>query len=334
MKIVVRAPNWIGDSVLAVPAIESLHFNFPEAKLWVASQEWGREFFGAFDYIEGVIPIPAQNKIQSLRHSTQTLKKFEFDIGVLLTNSFASALLFYIAKIPQRWGYNRDGRNLLLTKGITWTETGALVHQAHYYLNLISELGLKVVSPALKLPVNAKDDEEARRLIASVGIKDSNPLVILNPGAHFGPAKRWPAPKFAELAQLLQLRNHADILLVGTPDELELSEVVASLLSKKPYILTGKTSLRQLTALIKQAALFVTNDSGPMHIANALGVPVVALFGPTDPRVTRPFQEPSVVIKKEVPCWPCAYRECPFDHRCMMQIETEEVYKACRAYLS
>jgi heptosyltransferase-2 len=153
-------------------------------------------------------------------------------------------------------------------------------------------------------------------------------LVILSPGASYGPAKRWPACRFAELAGLVQKRKGAEILIIGSADETEVAESISSSMEKKPAILTGQTSLPRLLGLISQAALFISNDSGPMHMANALRVPVVGIFGPTDPEVTGPFEQPSRFVKKEVPCWPCAYRKCPYDRRCMMNISAEDVFRA------
>ncbi len=333
MKIVVRAPNWIGDSILALPAVRSLSKNFPEAQIWIAAKHWVKDLFQSYDFIKEIIPLPAANDIKSLRRSAKIIKAFHFDTGVLLTNSFGSALLFYLAKIPHRWGYSRDGRGFLLTRKVSLKRKNHS-HQADYYMTLISELGMKTHSPKLFLPLTQEEKEEARKLLLSNGIELERPLIILNPGASYGPAKRWPAQNYAELGRLLQERNKASILITGAADEDELARTIASFLGTKPLVLTGQTDLRRLAGLISQSALFVTNDSGPMHMANALGVPVIAIFGPTDPSTTGPFQDPAVVIKKDTVCWPCSYRECPFDHRCMTAITPEEIFTVCQRFVS
>lgn len=333
MKILVRVPNWIGDSILALPAIESLRQNFHDAHIWIAAQGWVEELFSAFDFIKGIISLPAATDLKRLKTSAQKIKKHDFDTGLLLTNSFSSALLFYLAKIPQRWGYARDGRRILLTRAVAFKNKENFIHQVQCYLHLISELGLQTSPPELRLPLTQEDRQEAENLLFSLHVDTKKPLVILNPGAFYGPSKRWPASKFSKLAALLQDRNESEILIIGSSEEVVLAESIAASLKKKPFILTGKTKLRQLAGLMSHASLFITNDSGPMHMANALNIPVVAIFGPTDPRVTGPFQDPSVVIKKEVSCWPCTYRECPFDHRCMEKIESEDVYHACQNFL-
>lgn len=333
MKIVVRVPNWIGDAVLSLPAIGSLSKNFPQAQIWIAAREWVKDLFTSYHFIKGVITLSNLDSLKGMRTTAKNLKEFHFDTGVLLTNSFSSAFLFYLAKIPERWGYARDGRGILLTRGVSPKGMEGLSHQLNYYLELISGLDLKTYPPDISLPLAQEEKTRAKEILLSLNADLKKPLVVLNPGASYGPAKRWPASRFAELARLFQQEKNAEILIIGSSDEFELAESIASSMTKKPLSLAGKTSLRILAGLISHAALFVTNDSGPMHLANALKTPVTAIFGPTDPRLTGPFQEPSIVIKKDVPCGPCSYRECPFDHGCMMKIEPEEVFKISLKFL-
>jgi heptosyltransferase-2 len=204
----------------------------------------------------------------------------------------------------------------------------------HFYLRLLKGLGLPTLPPEIKLSIPAEGQERARTMLAGLGADMNKPLVILNPGAAFGPAKRWPASRFAALGRLLQERKNAVLAVTGAPEDAAAAEKIAAALTEKPLNLVGKTTLGELMGVIRQAAVFITNDTGPMHMANALRVPVVGLFGPTDPRVTAPFHAPATVIKKEdVPCWPCSSRECPFDHRCLLRISPAEVYEAAAAYL-
>ncbi len=333
MKIIIRAPNWIGDSILAVPSAYSLSRNFPDAQIWVAAKEWVKDLFTSYDFIKGIIPLPNADGFKNLKDSIQKIKSQHFDIGVLLTNSFASALIFYLGKIPERWGYSTDGRRVLLTRGVALKKGEDCPHQLNYYLDLISGLGLKTSPPKISLPITKEQKEKAKEMLLSLNVDLKKPLIILNPGASYGPSKRWHNEYYAELATLLQDRKKAEILVTASKDEAALVESIASFMAKKPLNLTGKTNLRLLAGLISYADLFITNDTGPMHIANALKVPVMAIFGPTDPSLTGPFQQPAAVIKKDVPCWPCSYRECPFDHRCMMSIVPEEVFEACQKFL-
>jgi len=319
--------------VLSLPFLKCLHKNFPEGKIWIAGTDWVSGIYSTLDYLAGTIVLPSKNGIRDSRLSAQEIQKHGFDIGLLLTNSFASALLFYRAKIPERWGYVHDGRGLLLTKGVKQRPFEKPPHQLHYYLTLASELGMESDLIKLYFPLGEKDIKQARDLLSSLNVDPEKTLVILSPGASYGPAKRWPAEYFSTLAERLQKALGAEILVVGAQDETELAESIALPMKQKPVLLTGKTTLRQLAGIISLAALFVTNDSGPMHLANALRTPVVAIFGPTDPHRTRPYQEPAVVLKKEVPCWPCFYRKCPYAHQCMTQITPEEVVRACRGLI-
>jgi heptosyltransferase-2 len=333
MKIVVRSPNWIGDAVMAFPAIESLSRNFPEAEIWIAGRDWIKDLFLSLNYVKGIIPLPETTTWVGIREAAKTIKKHDFDAGLLLPNSFSSAFLFFLAKIPQRWGYDRDWRRFLLTKRVKVNPSASPVHHVHYYLNLVSGLGFQASSTKLEISPDKRATEEAKARLTSLGIKLNRPFVVLNPGAFYGPAKRWPESKFARLASLLQDRKNADILIVGSSEEADLAKKISSCLRIKPVILSGKTTLSQLAGLLAHAHLFVSNDSGPMHLATALRIPVVAIFGPTDPRITGPFHQPSWVVKKDVACWPCRHRECPTDHRCMDLITVEDVYSACEAVL-
>jgi heptosyltransferase-2 len=333
MKIIVRAPNWIGDSILAMPAAYSLSRNFPQAQIWIAAKEWVKDLFVSHDFIRGIIPLPGEDGLKSLKDSIQKVQRLHFDIGVLLTNSFSSALLFYLGKIPERWGYSTDGRRVLLTRGVVKKKEGNYSHQLNYYLDLISGLGLKTPPPKISLPLTQEEKKKAKEMLLYLNVDLKGPLVILHPGASYGSSKRWHAANYAKLAILLQDRKKAEILITGSEDEAGLVESISSLMTRKPVNLAGKTDLRLLAGLISHADLFIANDSGPMHIANALKVPVIAIFGPTNPSLTGPFQQPAAVIKKDVPCWPCSYRECPFDHRCMISIDPEEVFVACQKFL-
>lgn len=333
MKIVVRAPNWIGDAILCLPALASLRKSLADTELWVTASEWTKGIFDLLDWISGTISLSNKTNYKNLRSDALELKEHAFDTGILFTNSFGSALLFALANIPQRWGYDRDGRHLLLTKRVRTSPLEAPRHHIQYYLTLISGLGFKAEPPKLDFPLTEEVIDQASDLFRSLSVDMKKPIVILSPGASYGPAKRWPAPFFSRLATLLQTHHDAEVLLIGSDTDKEIAQSIASPMLKKPKDLIGKTTLTQLAGAISQSALFITNDSGPMHLANALKVPLVAIFGPTDPRITGPYQEPSKVLKKRVPCWPCSYRECPFEHQCMTQITPEMVHEECQDFL-
>jgi len=333
MKIVVRVPNWIGDTILALPSILSLGKNFPQAEIWVLSKAWVKDILSPDLPVSGLIALPQDNGISGLRRAVRELREQTFDLSLLLTNSFASALLFRLAEIPKRWGYSSDGRRFLLTKSVRLRDEEPAHHQVEHYLHLLSGLGLKIFPPDIRLTVTAEEKAEARDRLFRAGIDLKRPLVLLNPGAFYGQAKRWPAERFGRVASLLQKDKGAEAAIIGSAEEVGIAEAAVSSLMKKPVVFSGQTTLRQLLGLISQASLFVTNDSGPMHMANALRVPVVAVFGPTDPLVTRPFHQPFTIFKKDTPCWPCYYRKCPYDHRCLTAISADEVAEAAKTYL-
>ena len=333
MKIVVRMPNWIGDAVLALPVLDALQANFPQDELWAAAREWVGGLFSPEHGIKGLVRLPEIRNLKSLREASSRLRHLRFDAGLLLTNSFSSALVFRMAGIPERWGYTRDGRGPLLTRGVPLKKGGEIRHQSDAYRDLLAGLGIKAPVGAADLHISEEEKAAAEKALIEAGRDLSRPLVVLNPGAAYGPAKRWPAERFADLARRFQARNNADILLIGAADEADIAASIAFGLERKPLDFTGKTSLRQLMGLISLGRVFVTNDTGPMHIASALGVPVVAIFGPTDPKATGPSRRPSVVLKKDAPCWPCSYRSCPYDQRCMTGIGPDEVFSAAEGFL-
>ncbi|MBN2244996.1 MAG: lipopolysaccharide heptosyltransferase II [Candidatus Aminicenantes bacterium] len=333
MNIIIRAPNWIGDAVMTLPALDSFHLNFPDSHIWIAAKGWVKELFLNLDYIEGTISVPDSVSLKNLLSSAASIKKYNFDTGLLFSNSFSSAFLFFAARIPNRWGYAKDGRKFLLTRTPSAIANKSRSHHVYYYLDLLKGLGLNTLSPELNFPVPANVVLKAKNLLQASGVNLDHPIIVFNPGAAYGPSKQWPAFLFAQLGSMLQKALSAEIIIVGARSELEIGESIENQMQNKPYLLIGKTNLMELAGILKTATLVISNDSGPMHLANAVHTPVVALFGPTNPQVTGPLQPPSVVIKKEVPCWPCKYRECPLDHRCMLEITPEEVFNTCQEIL-
>jgi len=331
MKIIVRAPNWVGDCVLAIPALKSLRRGFPQAEIWVAAKAGAGDLFTVNGLADATVDLPEDNGWRGLRQASRKVRELSFDSGLLLTNSFGSALFFYLSGIPERWGYAADGRSLLLTKPIPRPKSSAPRHQLHYYLDLVAGLGLQTPAPELKIGLPAKDLEAARDRLDRLGIDPSRPLVALCPGAGYGPAKRWPAESFAAAAALIQERHGAEVLVIGSASEADIAGAIRKEMARQPHVLTGSTSLRELMGVLARSTLVISNDTGPMHLANALGVPVVGIFGPTDPAVTGPFAPPSRVVKKDVPCWPCYYRRCPLDHRCLTLITPGEVAGAAES---
>ncbi|MCD6192298.1 MAG: lipopolysaccharide heptosyltransferase II [Candidatus Aminicenantes bacterium] len=332
MKIIIRAPNWLGDAALAVPALKDIQHNFPQAKITILGHAWAKELYQSLGFIQEYIPLQPLHKPRDYWLASHHLREGKFDLAILLTNSFASALLLTLARIPQRWGYAKDGRSFLLTK--TASPPSGPIHQVEYYRQLLQQVGCSLSSPgvenfSLSLP---STKNQRTSLAATFHLDADRPWVILHPGAAYGPAKRWPPKYFSELAGEL-LNRGLEVIIIGTAEDIPLGEQISSPLSPSPKNLCGQTSLSTLLQLLQEASLVVANDSGPLHLANLLQTPVVALFGPTDPRVTGPYRQPAVVLKKEAPCWPCRYQTCPFDHRCLTSIAPEEVLAAAEKFI-
>lgn len=324
-------PNWVGDAVMALPALGALAAPGTGLEVWAAGEPWVGDLLSPGLGVKGALTVRRPRGLKAFRAEAAALRDQEFDAGLLLTNSFGTALMFRMARIPERWGYARDGRGFLLTRRVPVKRTP--VHQRDYYLELLPALGLPSRFDGPALSVGAEDRAAAERALDAAGRDPSRPLVIINPGAAYGPAKRWPADRFAALARLFQERAGADILVVGSAGERDIAAAVAAGCARPAMNLTGTTTLRQLVALIGLGRLFVTNDTGPMHIADALGTAILAIFGPTDPAATGPGHARSAVLKADVPCGPCLHRECPTDHSCMTAISADEAFESGRRLL-
>lgn len=331
MKLLVHAPNWVGDAVLALPAIRGFAARNPDNEIWIAARDWVRDVYAGEEFITGTVSLPRPITLRNLRGAAAEIKKHSFDCGVLLTNSFGSALLFALARIPSRLGYSRNGRRFLLTRSVPFPPPLPRRHQLEFYQDLTSALGFPPPSSDLHLTIRPQEKLQARKFLLQRGIDWKKPVVILNPGAYYGPAKRWPPEYYARLSD--RLRTKAQVVITGSAAEKPLAEEIRDSMNQTPVVITGETDIRSLTGILSLADLCVSNDSGPMHLANAVKTPVVALFGPTDPEVTRPFQPPSRFIQKKPVCWPCSYRACPFDHRCMNAVSPDEVFQLCLEFL-
>ncbi len=319
MKIVVRVPNWIGDVVFALPFLRGLDAHFADSDLRIAGPAWTADLLSGTEFAGRTITLgPAE-----------ALRAGRFDTGILLTNSFASAFLFRRAGIAERWGYRADARGFLLTRAVRRKRAVPPIHMVTYYLQLLEALGIPAPPPSIELSVSPAAEERASRRLAELGIETSRPLVLLAPGAAHGPAKRWPAARFGEAARLLHSRFGAAAAIIGTAADSPLAAEITAASASPPVDLTGRTDLGELLGLLARASVLITNDSGPLHMANALRTPVVAVFGPTDPRATGPFHRPARTLRKEgIACAPCRYRECPYDHRCMTRITAEDAARA------
>lgn len=343
-RIVVRAPNWIGDAVMCTPALLALRDVFPFSEITLLARPPVADLLTGHPSVDRILVYEHQGRHAGVLGKIaliRTLQRNGFDFAVLLQNAFEAALWMYLAGVPERYGYSTDGRGFLLSRSIPKPPHTHDLHQVWYYQALIQALDRDVPSYAPTLVVSEHEEARVSEKLTRFSIKDSDVLIGVNPGSMYGGAKRWLPERFAETADRLveelgsrpSTNGKVYCVIVGAPGEEGLGRSIAERMRTKPVVLSGQTSLRELMALIKRCRLFLTNDTGPMHIASAFGVPLVAVFGPTDPRTTAPFGEGHTLVRHPVNCSPCLLRECPIDHRCMTKISVEEVYHAAVQHL-
>lgn len=345
-SLLVRGTNWVGDAVMSVPALKEIRRIFPNAKLSLLVTPWVKEVYAAADFIDETVVYEKPGRhdgIAGLRRLTLELRARRFDLCILLQNAFEAALIAFWARIPIRLGYARDARRLLLTHPVPIDPEVARVHQAYYYLGILSGAGLLPPRPwqdrgyrldSIALGVRDTDISTAREVLREHGISPDDVVIGLSPGASYGSAKRWPADRFAAVADCLASDEPARIVIFGSPADVEVAQQVAAKMRHRPVILAGKTTLGQLMGLIRACRLFITNDSGPMHLAAALDVAQLAIFGSTSEIATGPLSDRAEVIKNQVECNPCFLRECPIDFPCMLGIPAERVIAAARFKLA
>ena len=330
----VRVTNWIGDAVMSLPAIEALHARFPNCEIVLVSKPWVSEIYLNHPAVSRQIIYDADGEHRGARgfwKLVQKLRSERFDAAVLLQNASQAAWMAWCARIPLRIGYARDGRSSLLSEAVEVPPPAVYGHQAYYYLQLLFRSGL-IEKPEILQEVRLQLAEAERRWAAkelqAVGLAGRRFLVGISPGASFGEAKRWLPDRYADLADRLIDALGAEVLIFGSRAEKPLAEGMARAMEHTPALVAGKTTLREFMALMAKCHLVITNDSGPMHLAAALGLPLLAIFGSTNEHATGPMGLRVRIIKHPVECSPCGLRECPIDFRCMNGISVDDVYMA------
>ena len=330
-KILIRSVNWIGDAVMTTPALSVIREHFPHAEITVLANGLVSQLFTHHPGIDNIITFDRQRKhhgIAGRLRLAAELRRHRFDLAVILPNSFDSAVVPWLAGIPLRIGKCSDGRTLLLNGRYHVTSGTAAGHEVEYYLNLMQYFGITGTRTPLHLFVTPVEETRASELLQSQGIQGGDVVLGINPGASYGSAKRWYPDRFAQVARCLADEWSAKIIIFGGPGETAIAADIWHRLDGNAVNVAGKTSVRELMALIKRCNFFITNDSGPMHVAAAFDVPVVAIFGSTDHTGTSPYSNHAVVVRNDVECAPCKLRECPTDHRCMTSVTAESVVNA------
>ena len=327
-RLAVRAPNWLGDAVMALPALESLRRALPAAHVTIAA---GRSIAPMFEEDTAAAP-DAVLAIDDRANEAKLLAAGRFDAVLLLPNSFRSAWDARRSGIPDRWGMSGNFRSLMLTHAVA--RPRGRVHQSAYYLALVRGLGFDVHASLPRISVRAVTAARAGALLSARAIEPGARIVGFAPGAAYGHAKRWPPARVAKVIERLTRERSGVCVLVGAAGDRDAGRAIESALPTdvQAVNLIGQTDLRQLIGVLARCAAFVSNDSGAMHLAAALGVPVTAVFGPTDERVTAPLGNHDVLLH-DVFCRPCMLRDCPIDHRCMKGISADAVFAAVSARL-
>jgi heptosyltransferase-2 len=325
-KILVRATNWVGDAVMSLPALRALRVRFPAAEISILARPWVADLYRREPFCDRLIPYIARTPAAKWR-AARELRPLAFDCALLLQNAFEAAAIAFCARIPERIGYARDGRSSLLTKAIEVPRAREIPrHQRFYYLELLRRAGLLDDHPendVIRLEGAPAAREAGIARFRALGLGDV--VIGVSPGAAYGSAKRWLPERFAESANRVARELNATVAIFGSNDERELCASVTAAIAAPARNFAGETSLAEFIDMAAACQVYLTNDSGAMHIASALGVPTVAVFGATDDVATGPTGVRARVVREPVECSPCLKRECPIDHRCMTRVEAARV---------
>jgi len=341
MKIVVRGTNWVGDAVMTIPALRELRRVFPDSEITLHTRSLARGIFQDANFIDKILPFEAEkSNLKIVLVQAKIWRERNFDLAVVLPNSFQSALIAKLGKAETRIGYATDKRSFLLTDAFPVPAWKNERHEIFYYLNIVAEIEKRFFGetkvwanePRFQLNVSEERKTEARGMLSENGVDLSKKTVAFAAGSTNSRAKRWQAESYAELNDKIQIELNANVVLIGAEDELDVSLKVTAKSKVKPIILTGKTDLAEAAAILSMCDLLVSNDTGPAHISAALGTKTLVIFGPTNPKTTQPWN--SEIVYKNVECAPCMLRDCPIDHRCMTRISAQEVFEKAKAILA
>jgi heptosyltransferase-2 len=330
-NILIRGTNWIGDAVMTLPAIAAVRNTLPGARITILVKPWVADVFRLCPDVDEIMVYErpgAHNGPAGLFRLAGELRKRHFDAAILLQNAIEAAIIALLAGIPIRAGYNSDGRGFLLTHAVRRTKAIRRIHQTDYYLEMVKALGCRPAGRDALLTLRKDDERLADALLAEHDLQDAPLLVGMAPGASYGPAKKWFPERFAHVADRLIEDFGAQVLLFGSADDAPSIAGVQQGAKNSLESFAGTTALCEAMALIARCRLFISNDSGLMHAAAALGVPTIAIFGSTNPTTTSPPGKNHAILYKDVACSPCLKTNCPTDFKCMDLVGVEDVYEA------
>jgi heptosyltransferase II len=341
VRILIRATNWVGDAIMALPALRAVRKRFADAQIAIVARPYVADIYRDQEICNQLIPYDPKGLhagFSGRERLAAELRTHQFDAALLLQNAFDAAWLAWRANIPERIGYARDGRSFLLTKAVPLPRHGEIpAHEKFYYLELLRRADwLDSLQDESFIGVSVPEEKRrsAEEFLRKSGARRGALRIAIGAGASYGSAKCWPPSRFADVANRLQSEMDADVILFGTAAEAAASTAISAEMSRPPIDLTGKTAIADLSSLLSQCHLFIGNDSGAMHVAAAVGLPIVAVFGPTDPCGTAPVTPRCIIVQQKPYCSPCFLRRCPTDHRCMSAITADMVEAAARPWLS
>lgn len=339
MRIMVRATNWVGDAIMALPALRAIKNRYPAAFISIVARPYVAEIYrgqGICDELIAYDPHTTHKGLDGRERLAKELRQGTFDVAILLQNAFDAAWLAWRAAIPERIGYARDLRGFLLTNAIRTPKFGEIpVHEKFYYLELLRRAGwIDSLFDVDEISLQVSETQQcvAEEVLQAAGASSRTFRLAIGAGASYGSAKCWLPDRFAEVANQFQSERDAEVVLFGTSNEVDVSEAIVRGMRRRPVNLTGKTAIRDLPALLSQCHLFVGNDSGAMHVAAAVGLPVIAVFGSTDPDGTAPVTPRHTIVQQKPYCSPCFLKRCPTDHRCMTAVTPSMVQMAVTSW--
>ena len=336
-RLLIRSTNWIGDAVMTTPAIRAIRKRFPDSHISLLVKPWVAAVFENSEHVDRLLVYDGEGRHKGLLGKfrlARDLKQYRFDAAILLQNAFEAAFISILAGIPLRIGYNTDARQFLLTHPVSCTNEIKKKHQTEYYLNILHGIGMAGDNRDLYLKLDQRDRFRAEKILLEQNLSLADKIIGINPGATYGPAKQWPLDRYALLAEQIQALTGERVIIFGGPKDTNLGQTISRRMQHPPVDLSGKTSLGEAMALIERCDLFITNDSGLMHVAAALDVPLLAVFGSTNPVTTGPLSQHSRIVQAPLACSPCLRPECPKGHlNCMELISVEMVFNAAKEML-
>ncbi len=315
---------------MTLPAMAAVRETCPDAHIAVVANPLVAQLLENHPDCDEIIVFNKRKEhagILGLLRFAAMLRRRKFDCAILFQYAIEAALMSFLAGIPRRVGFTTDNRRFLLSHPVPFSAVDKTIHQTDAFLRIVNHYGLEASSKVQSL---ALLDEE--RLWAKAQLPEG-PVAVINPGAAYGAAKRWYPERFAAVGDFLAREYGMTAVLTGGPGEVEIGRDIAAAMQSPALNFIGKTSVRQMMSLIDAASLMITNDSGPMHVAAAFKVPIVAIFGPTNHTTTSPFTDSYRIVRHHVECSPCMLRECPIDHRCMDRVTVDDVTNAVRSFL-